>query len=49
MARSLQSNAYRNTRLAVSMVPDCSLAADDGSRYESLFNNFKSSDNPTWK
>jgi hypothetical protein len=28
---------------------DCSLVADDGWRYETLFNGFKSSDNPNWK
>ena len=27
---------------------DCSLVADDGWRYESLFNEFTSSDNPNW-
>ncbi|MGC3969521.1 MAG: hypothetical protein QM775_19830 [Pirellulales bacterium] len=28
---------------------DCTLVADDGWRYESLFNKFKSSDNCNWK
>ena len=28
---------------------DCSLIADDGRRYDSLFNSFTSSDNPLWK
>lgn len=28
---------------------DCSLISDDGWRYESLFNGFKSSDNPRWR
>ena len=28
---------------------DCTLVADDGWRYESLFNSFKSSDNPNWR
>ncbi|WP_342114003.1 hypothetical protein [Pseudoduganella sp. OTU4001] len=28
---------------------DCSVVADDGWRYESLFNDFKTSDNPRWR
>ena len=28
---------------------DCTVVADDGWRYESLFNSFTSSDNPHWK
>ncbi|MCX7429075.1 MAG: hypothetical protein NTW96_26045 [Planctomycetia bacterium] len=28
---------------------DCTLVADDGSEYESLFNKFTSGDNPSWR
>ncbi len=28
---------------------DCTVVADDGWRYESLFNSFTSSENPSWK
>ncbi len=28
---------------------DCTLVADDGWHYETLFNNFVSSDNPSWR
>ena len=28
---------------------DCTLVSNDGWRYESLFNSFKSSDNPKWR
>jgi hypothetical protein len=28
---------------------DCTLIADDGWHYDSLFNRFKSSDNPNWR
>lgn len=28
---------------------DCTLIADDGWHYDSLFNHFKSSDNPNWR
>ncbi len=28
---------------------DCTLVADDGWQYESLFNNFKSNDNRDWQ